>query len=156
MTTASNASATRQHCPATRKDGSPCQGWAGASGYCIGHTPTAHDARAKGGTQRSKAARSLKMLPERLRPVADLLGTALQEVYDGKLEPRQASAMASLASAIVRVVTSGEVEDRLRALEGRAATPQDAGDRAIAIDLESLTDQQLIAIRAILAEPAQP
>ena len=39
----------------------------------------------------------------------------------GKLDPRAASAMASLAGALVRAMTAGELEERLRALEDRGA-----------------------------------
>ena len=39
----------------------------------------------------------------------------------GKLDPRAASAMASLAGALVRAITAGELEERLRALEDRGA-----------------------------------
>lgn len=57
------------------------------------------------------------MLPERLRPIADTLAGALDEVHRGELDPRQATAMAALAGALVRVVTAGEYEERLRTLE---------------------------------------
>ena len=52
--------------------------------------------------------------------MANLLEKALQEVHDGDLDPRQAHAMASLAGALVKVITSGELEERLRKLEGQA------------------------------------
>ena len=45
----------------------------------------------------------------------------MQEVHDGELDPRQAQAMASLAGALVRVITSGELEERLRSLEAKAS-----------------------------------
>ena len=44
---------------------------------------------------------------------------ALGEVHRGELDPRAASAMASLAGALVRAMTAGELEERLRALEDR-------------------------------------
>jgi hypothetical protein len=66
------------------------------------------------------AALSLKALSERLRPVADMLSQALEVVLAGDLDPRQASAMAALAGALVRVVNAGEREERLRALESTA------------------------------------
>jgi hypothetical protein len=56
-------------------------------------------------------------MPARLRPVAERLERALDEVHAGKLDYRRAAAMASLASAIVRVTTAGEFEERLRRLE---------------------------------------
>jgi hypothetical protein len=46
--------------------------------------------------------------------------TALDEVYAGKLDPKQAGAMAALAGAITRAYGVGVLEDRVAALEGTA------------------------------------
>jgi len=110
-----------QHCVSTRRDGAPCTAQAGASGYCIGHDPGAQDARRKGGHAKSRAERAAKLLPARLQPMVSLLEDALGEVHRGELDPRAASAMASLAGALVRAMTAGELEERLRALEDRGA-----------------------------------
>ena len=109
-----------QRCAATRRDGAPCTAQSGPSGFCIGHNPGAQEARRKGGHGKSRAERARKLLPARLRPVADALEKALDEVHRGELDPRAASAMASLAGALVRVTTAGELEERLRSLEERA------------------------------------
>ena len=108
-----------QHCVSTRRDGAPCTAQAGASGYCIGHDPGAVEARRKGGHGKSRAERAAKLLPARLQPVVSLLENALGEVHRGELDHRQAAAMASLAGALVRAMTAGELEERLRALEDR-------------------------------------
>ena len=92
---------------------------AGSSGFCVGHNPGAQEARRKGGQSTSRAARAQRLLPARLRPVADRLEQALRQVHDGELDPRLATAMASLAGALVRVLTSGEMEERMRALEAQ-------------------------------------
>ena len=63
----------------------------------------------------------LKLLPARLQPMVSLLEDALGEVHRGELDPRAASAMASLAGALVRAITAGELEERLRTLEDRGA-----------------------------------
>ena len=110
-----------QHCVSARRDGAPCTAQAGTSGYCIGHDPGALEARRKGGHATSRAERAGKLLPARLQPVVALLEDALGEVHRGELDPRAASAMASLAGALVRTVTAGELEERLRALEDRGA-----------------------------------
>ena len=110
-----------QRCASTRRDGEPCTAKAGALGYCIGHAPGALEARRKGGRKASRAERAGKLLPARLQPVVSLLEDALGEVHRGELEPRAASAMASLAGALVRIITAGELEERLRVLEGRGA-----------------------------------
>ena len=108
-----------QHCVSTRQDGAPCTAQAGTSGYCIGHDPGALEARRKGGHATSRAERAGKLLPARLQPMVSLLEDALGEVHRGELDPRAASAMASLAGALVRTITAGELEERLRALEDR-------------------------------------
>ena len=110
-----------QRCTSTRRDEAPCTAQAGASGYCIGHAPGAQDARRKGGHVASRAERAGKLLPARLQPMVSLLEDALGEVHRGELDPRAASAMASLAGALVRPITAGELEERLRALEDRGA-----------------------------------
>jgi hypothetical protein len=56
--------------------------------------------------------------------VYDRLETALQQVNDGELDPRIAGAMASLSRAMVAVLTAGELEERVRALEEGAAAAQ--------------------------------
>ena len=108
-----------QRCVSTRQDGAPCTAQAGTTGYCIGHDPGAQDARRKGGHAASRSERAGKLLPARLQPMVSLLEDALGEVHRGELDPRAASAMASLAGALVRTITAGELEERLRALEER-------------------------------------
>jgi len=108
-----------QRCVSTRRDEALCTAHPGASGYCIGHDPGALEARRKGGHATSRAERAGKLLPARLQPVVSLLEDALSEVHRGELDPRSASAMASLAGALVRTITAGELEERLRALEDR-------------------------------------
>ncbi len=57
------------------------------------------EARARGGKNSAKVARLRLLVPPRLMPVYDRLETALEEVYGGTLESKQAQAMASLARA---------------------------------------------------------
>ncbi|TMB65878.1 MAG: hypothetical protein E6J43_11285 [Chloroflexi bacterium] len=47
-------------------------------------------------------------MPERLRPTFELLDKAVTEVYEGRLAPQRASAMASLAGTMVKIVKAGE------------------------------------------------
>lgn len=113
--------ANRQLCKATRKDGHPCHAPAIRDGLCFGHSPAlaekASQARITGGKNRAKSERLRRLVPPRLIPLFDKLENALDEVHDGELEPRIASAMAALAGAMVRVLTSGELEERVRKLE---------------------------------------
>jgi len=114
-------------CKATRRDGSRCMGPPnGSNGYCWIHDPAnqakAAAARSAGGRARSTSRRTEKLMPARLRPVLDTLLAALEKVENERLTPQQASAMASLAGAIIKVYTSGTLEERLQALE-TAQTP---------------------------------
>lgn len=117
-------------CSALRKDGNPCTARTHGhpSGLCVGHRPEAMEARTRGGYNRRNSTRVLRMLPARLRPVADMLSAAMTATRDGQMEPRVATALAALAGALVRVVTAGELEDRVRALE--AATNEAEQDGA--------------------------
>ena len=116
----SNARQVNERCPAIKKDGTLCTANTSRDGFCIGHSPHAQEARRKGGYATSRAARASKLLPVRLRPIADILESALSEVHLGELRPQQAQAMASLAGALVKVIQSGELEERLRNLERMA------------------------------------
>jgi hypothetical protein len=107
----------RLKCTATRRDGSPCRAWAVINGLCIGHQPNAAEARTRGGRNSSRAARAGKLVPSRLRPVLERLDKALGETHEGKLSSKQASAMASLARAIVAVYQADTLQERLEAVE---------------------------------------
>jgi hypothetical protein len=47
----------------------------------------------------------------------DTLENLLAEVHAGKITPARATAMATVARAMVAVLTAGEMEERLRKLE---------------------------------------
>lgn len=115
--------ATRQVCQAIRADGQPCRAPAIREGFCFSHSPElaekAKKARILGGENKAKSVRLRKLVPPRLMPIFDKLETALSEVHDGELDPRIATAMAALSNAMVRVLTSGELEERVRSLEER-------------------------------------
>ena len=59
-------------------------------------------------------------MPPRLMPVYETLETVLDEVHTGTCSPRQAHAMAAVARVMVTVLTSSELEERVRHLETRA------------------------------------
>jgi Family of unknown function (DUF5763) len=112
-------------CKALRKDGTPCQGTARASGYCWAHDPALAEQRragaARGGKNKAKIARLERMMPQDLIPVFTALKASLYQVYKGSLDPRQATAMASLATAMCRVLEVGELTARLDELESQPA-----------------------------------
>lgn len=92
----------------------------------MAHDPALADKRREaarlGGKGKARVARLGKLVPPRLMSVYDHLEEALGEVHRGELTPQQATAMAALAGAMVRVLTSGELEERVRRLE--EARPQ--------------------------------
>ncbi len=113
----------RMRCKSKTRTGEPCRGFAMEDGYCFSHSPThenkRHEARARGGKNSARAARLKRLVPPRLIPVFGSLEEALAEVHDGTLESKQATAMAALARAMVAVLTSGQLEERVRGLEDR-------------------------------------
>jgi hypothetical protein len=113
---------THNYCKATTKNGSPCRALAVSdSDYCWSHEPrlaeTRHEAYRRGGHNRANIVRLRALVPPRLIPVFDLLEEAMTEVHDGTITPQQGQSMASLARAMVSVLTAGELEERVRELE---------------------------------------
>ncbi len=108
-------------CKATRRDGKPCTVRALADGFCFAHSPNTaskrEEARREGGRNKRRGTRLGKLMPSSLKPVLEKLMDGIDEVHLGTLDPRQASAMASLASAIGRLYEVAELEQRLEALE---------------------------------------
>ncbi len=114
-----------KRCAGQRKDGTPCiANVMGAGTLCFAHDPMRarerDAARKKGGTNSATRHRVDRLVPATLRPMIGSLLTALDEVYAGKLDPKQAGAMAALAGAITRAYGVGVLEDRVAALEGTA------------------------------------
>ncbi len=125
-----------RQCQGRTKAGQPCRAPASTvrpTGFCPAHDPgnvTAfREASARGGRGKATARRVEKLLPATLRPTLNTLLRAVDEVKDGSLTPGQASAMASLAGAAVRVYMVADVEQRMAALE-QAQEAQQGGRRA--------------------------
>jgi hypothetical protein len=93
----------------------------GAGTLCYAHDPARaverDEARRKGGANSATRARLDRLVPATLRPMIGSLLDALDEVHAGTLDPRQASAMASLAGAITKAYGVGVLEERVQALE---------------------------------------
>jgi hypothetical protein len=111
-----------QRCPVIcKKDGQPCSGVPTSSRYCVAHSPQSNEWRAAGGRATRASERAARALPSRLRPIAEGLDRAFAAVEAGKLDPKIANSMATLAGAIVKVFQATEYEQRLRLLEQRAS-----------------------------------
>jgi hypothetical protein len=100
----------------------PCRGRALPGGeFCFAHAPELAarrvEARERGGRNRSRMARARAAMPADLSGVLQRLHAALDRLDAGQLEPRIASAMASLAGAIVRTWEVGVLEARLVRME---------------------------------------
>ncbi len=112
------------HCLATRADGSPCRATPTASGFCFAHDPELRKrtaaARQEGGRNRANITRASKHVPRSMQHLAQRLLAAVDEVHSGELDPKKATAMASLAGAAVRVYEVGELEVRIEELEARS------------------------------------
>ncbi len=130
-----NRTKTKQ-CAGTRKDGSPCTAFAlPDSLFCFAHCPSRKaerdEARSRGGRNRASVVRLRGTIPPRLIPIFDRLERALEETHEGTLDPKRAQAIASLARAMTTVLTSGELEQRIRDLESdRQAVKERQGWRA--------------------------
>ena len=116
--------ASTSKCAGVRIDGSQCQASPLREGeWCFSHDPERTsdraEARSRGGRNRARVVRLGRLVPPRLLSVFDLLEEALAQVQDGSLDPPRATAMASLAGALIKTLTAGEVEQRVRQLEGR-------------------------------------
>jgi len=113
-----------KRCAGTRRDGTACAAAVmGRGTLCYAHDPARaierDQARRKGGTNSATRARLDRLLPATLRPMIGNLLDALDEVHAGALDPKQATAMASLAGAITRAYGVGVLEERVLALENQ-------------------------------------
>jgi hypothetical protein len=118
----------RPRCHGRRLDtGNRCAAFAGYSGYCGAHDPDGVEERAKKQHPiRGPGNKLMRLMPPRLRPVFEQLVVAMQDVYTGAITPSQATALAALATASVRVLQSGELVERLRALDAATITDGEA------------------------------
>lgn len=117
-------------CRGIKKDGERCGAFAGREGFCYYHDPRISDeqktrTRALGGQAGGTFSRMQRLMPPRLRGVFDDVVNAMADVQSGVLSPPRATALASLATAAVRVLEAGELEERLRTLEATTADEDD-------------------------------
>jgi hypothetical protein len=108
-------------CQAVRKDGKQCQAKSIREGYCFAHSPELADkrkeARKLGGKNKSNMKRLAKRMPNLFTSTLEKLDKAMDEVHDGKLDPKIAIALTVLSNTIVRVWDAGEAKQRIEDLE---------------------------------------
>lgn len=110
---------TPHYCQAITRRGEPCKAYASASGFCPLHSENSHGLHVLGGQCRSNAHRLETRMSPTLRPIVDLLKRAAREVYSKEITPSQATALASVATALVKTVESAELQVQLDVLEKR-------------------------------------
>lgn len=120
----SASTGNQPQCSATRRDGSPCRAQAlPGRAYCWSHDPDQaarrEAARRAGGRNRAGVIRMRKSATPALASLCNQLEGALTDTLEGAIEPRVASAAASLAGVLVRAYQVGEIETRLADLERR-------------------------------------
>ena len=111
-------------CRATKRNGDPCRSTAVlASRFCTAHDEAYREARseqsAKGRRHKPNCERAARNLPDDLRGVGERLLYAMQDLIDGKLDPKTATALASLANAHQGVFEIGTLSAKLDAIAER-------------------------------------
>lgn len=114
-----------ERCKSLTVEGQPCGAAVWRDGWCRWHHPAnaeeLAEARRKGGEASGNVNRKLrelaKLAPKDLADVEGLMRATLVAVLIGKVTPRQASAVAAVARALVAVQEAGEFESRLATLE---------------------------------------
>lgn len=120
-----DSSGNQPRCPARNRHGQPCDAVPQpGKDFCIWHDPErAEDRRLwsiRGGRARSNESRARRQLGTTSTQLADLVPTlfaAIDDVREGNITPPVASAVASLARAVVTVSTASDIEARITALE---------------------------------------
>src|SRR5689334_23295190 len=106
----------KAQCRAARKDGTPCRARARPSGFCFVHDPELgpkrNQARRRGGYASSNRARLEKQFPEDLEIIRSTLDAACARLLAGSMEPRVASAIASVVTVRLKLHEIGDTEAR--------------------------------------------
>jgi len=109
-------------CKSKKVNGETCGGNAGPDGFCFAHSPALaskhSEASMRGGQNKSNAIRAQKLMPSRLVPVFVMMEEVLADVYHDRItDYKKAQTLALVARALVAIFTTGELEERIRALE---------------------------------------
>ncbi len=108
-------------CETIRLSGEQCKAQAlPGRPLCFAHDPEnrarADDARRRGGANRANTVRAARRIPKDMGDLVKRLLEAVDAVERGDLDHRRATAMASLAGAVVRVYEVGELALEVKAL----------------------------------------
>jgi hypothetical protein len=113
-----------KRCIATKRDGSPCRGWATTdSDFCLTHgqPEKVREAGRRGGqAAREKAVlSSADFSLKSPRDVAAMLETVCNRMLEGHLDKGLASCAGYLGQGIIKAIEQGSLEGRIAALEER-------------------------------------
>ena len=114
-----------KRCKSKTKSGKPCSAAAGPSGYCGFHDPQHGKARAegrkRGGRNRTTPhAGDVAQVPAEVRTLDDvlrILDYSLAEALPMENSVQRGRLLVAIARAFVEAIKSGELEERLGALE---------------------------------------
>ena len=111
----------RTTCAATRRDGAPCRTPALAEGFCFAHSPRLaeqrREAAARGGRNRSTAARASRGLPAHLASVQDKLVELIAAVEAGEIPARSAEVIGGLTGRLLDLAKFQAEQFELQELE---------------------------------------
>lgn len=115
----------KRHCKAALKNGQPCPNAAGESGYCFAHDPARGkeraEARKRGGQRRRVPhAGDSDGVPKQVRTLDDVLKVldyALAEALPMENSVQRGRLLVQIAHAFIEAIKTGELEQRLAAIE---------------------------------------
>lgn len=135
----------KKRCKATKKDGSPCRGWATYGDFCTFHAPELEDRRregqAKGGMKTlgkvkgDGKADEVERRVGQLKPwrgeagevrvldspdpadLMTLLADTIDDVRAGDITPQIANSVGYLAGVMVKVIEVHQMNERLQSIE---------------------------------------
>jgi hypothetical protein len=118
-------------CKSTKVDGNPCKAKARpGSEFCAFHDPAIAAKRAEGrrngGKQRSRKAVVLpldtaEVVLKDAAGVTELLGTTINQVRRGELDPKVASCVGYLSNMLMKSLECGDLAKQIEALKAQVA-----------------------------------
>jgi hypothetical protein len=120
-------------CRARRRDGQPCTVKALDDGYCFAHSPrlaekrkAAHAAGGRNSATKERMAR--KVTASGLSQIEEVLKATIAGTLQGRIDPRKASAVASLSGVYVRCYQVSVVEAEQAELAARLERLEEASN----------------------------
>jgi hypothetical protein len=112
-----------KHCRAKTKAGKPCKASPVEKGLCAFHADpnrAAELGRIGGSKNRSHVSRPEPgpvRPPQTAKEVKNLLAEAMAGIHAGQLEPKIASVMAYVGTALLKALETADLQERIEALE---------------------------------------